>query len=241
MNMGKLGRMGVTVLFIGAVIGLTSGCVSLADYNRAMRKKDAELKASEEHRAAQARALEKANSEKIALLEKLGKVEAENKQLSGQLEGEKAARDRWVKEIGKFHGIPGVTVTDVGLEILDEVLFDPGKAELKESGKEVLDQIAERLKNLPDALIRIEGHTDTDPIEKSAHLWKTRSNFELGAYRALMVLLHFQEQEINPAQMYLCSFGEYRPKDPANKAKNRRVIIGLVKTEAKGSTTPKRK
>jgi chemotaxis protein MotB len=50
------------------------------------------------------------------------------------------------------------------INMVDRVLFDSGKAEIKPAGLKVLKEVADVLKPVRDKQIRIEGHTDNVPI-----------------------------------------------------------------------------
>jgi len=118
----------------------------------------------------------------------------------------------------------GLVVTFVA-----EVLFDPGKAELKKESFPILDKVARVLKEeVPQHHISIEGHTDNQPIRYSP--WK--SNWELSAHRALSVLHYLKKEGVSPQRMSVSGFGEYKPvasnATAEGRALNRRVEIVIV-------------
>ncbi len=120
-----------------------------------------------------------------------------------------------------------VTKNGIAIRLMNPVLFDLGKADLKTSGHPILDKIIELAKTYPNK-IRVEGHTDDLPI----HTPEFRSNWELSAIRAINVIHYFQEVgHVNPRRMYCVGYGPYKPLVPntteANRAKNRRVEIYL--------------
>jgi len=125
-----------------------------------------------------------------------------------------------------------VKMMDRGLVItfVAEVLFDSGKAQLRESSFEKLDKIADVLNTtVKDLSVGIEGHTDDVPIQRSG--WK--SNWELSSARALSVLHHLtQTNNISPVRLSATGYGEYRPvADNATsegRQKNRRVEIVIL-------------
>jgi chemotaxis protein MotB len=112
------------------------------------------------------------------------------------------------------------------------VAFGSGKAELSSAGKTVLDKLAQHLKkDYPSARFFIEGHTDTDPIQKSSFA----SNRELSMARAMAVLTYLVENcKISDEQFVVVGQGQYQPiasnASADGKAKNRRVEI-IVHTE----------
>ncbi len=125
-----------------------------------------------------------------------------------------------------------VKMMDRGLVItfVAEVLFDSGKAELRQSSFEKLDKIAGVLNTtVKDLAVGIEGHTDDVPIQRSG--WK--SNWELSSARALSVL-HYMTQTHNilPTRLSATGYGEFRPlADNAlaeGRQKNRRVEIVIL-------------
>ena len=118
----------------------------------------------------------------------------------------------------------GLVVTFVA-----EVLFDPGKADLKKESFPILDKVARVLKEeVPQHQISIEGHTDNQPIKYSP--WK--SNWELSVHRALSVLHYLEKKGVPPQRISVAGFGEYRPvasnATAEGRALNRRVEIVIV-------------
>ncbi|MBI5360533.1 MAG: OmpA family protein [Planctomycetes bacterium] len=115
----------------------------------------------------------------------------------------------------------------------EKLLFSAGDASLKTGGKAFLDQLAEEVKK-GDWFLSIEGHTDADPISRSKAKWTTGSNFELGAYRALNVLVYLRSKGVPSTKMRCVSYGEFKPIADNNTAKgkvrNRRVEILYSKT-----------
>jgi chemotaxis protein MotB len=112
------------------------------------------------------------------------------------------------------------------------VLFDPGQTTLRPQSKATLKKIANILKTETSAeIVRIEGHTDNDPIVKQKDKYK--SNWELSAARAAAVLHYLVEEcGVSPTRVYIAGFGQYQPiadnKTKTGKAKNRRVEFVIV-------------
>lgn len=73
------------------------------------------------------------------------------------------------------------------IDIKQSVLFESGQAELSTQGKAMVKEIAGVLGNYPDFHMRIEGHTDNQPIHANL---KPRfpSNWELSGARAATVV-----------------------------------------------------
>jgi len=107
-----------------------------------------------------------------------------------------------------------------------DVLFEPGKVDLRNTSLKTLDQVMSVLrKQYPSNMFRIDGYTDTDPIKKSQ--WK--DNLELSQARAASVLRYLQTKGMNPKQMYTAGFGAANPR--ATKAQSRRVEIVVILNE----------
>ncbi|GAB4237700.1 MAG: OmpA family protein [Deltaproteobacteria bacterium] len=120
------------------------------------------------------------------------------------------------------------------VNMVDSILFDSGKAEVKAGGLEVLQKVISILADVKDKAIRIEGHTDNVRIV-GALAKRYPTNWELSAARAINVARFLQEQGIDPGQLAAVAYGEYKPvadnDTPEGKAKNRRIEIILVPKE----------
>jgi chemotaxis protein MotB len=131
-----------------------------------------------------------------------------------------------------LQGTVDVSMQERGIEISieEQVLFDPGSAEIKPAARQSIIKIGKVLLQVPGKHIRIEGHTDSDPI----HTLLYSDNLDLSNGRASSVFRILKNQVgLNPKMMSSTGFGEWQPKVPnttaANKAKNRRVDIVILK------------
>lgn len=107
---------------------------------------------------------------------------------------------------------------DVVLEVSGDVLFDSGQTTIKSSAKKELDKIASQLNGKYSGhRIRIEGHTDSDPIRKNKQY---KTNEALSEARASAV------------RDYLASKGV---------ARNRFSVVGKGSSEPKGSKKESRR
>lgn len=126
-----------------------------------------------------------------------------------------------------FESIAGTSVSGrpgaIAVNVEGDVLFASGSIELRSQAKQTLDQIASVIRErYSDKLIRIEGHTDSDPIRRSE--WKT--NERLSFERANAVEAYLATRGISSDQMYSAAFG---PSDPrGTKAQSRRVEILIL-------------
>lgn len=126
-----------------------------------------------------------------------------------------------------------LTITRRGLivSLKEAGFFDSGQAQIKQSGYEMLNTIAEVMTQYNNPL-RIEGHTDNIPISTS----QFPSNWELSTARATNVLKYLLKYyDAEPEKISATGYGEFRPvtdnATPENRAKNRRVDIVLLSGE----------
>lgn len=126
-------------------------------------------------------------------------------------------------------GTVSVEFMDSGIVVRfsDQVLFDLGEAELKPEFRATLARFAEALA-VWEGEIRVEGHSDSLPI----HRPKFPSNWELSAARASTVVRFLIDRGLNPEQLSVAGYGEYRPiadnSTPEGRARNRRVDVVLL-------------
>lgn len=128
-----------------------------------------------------------------------------------------------------------VTITELKgrltVNMVDAILFDSGKADIKPEGRQVLQKVAEVIGQAEDKAIRVEGHTDNVKIG-GALARAFASNWELSAARAINVARYLQRLGVDPALLSAAAYGEYRPVSendtPEGRAKNRRIEIVLV-------------
>lgn len=116
------------------------------------------------------------------------------------------------------------------IRVNDQVLFASGKANLTKKGEEVMGKILAVLKEHKNGMVRVDGHTDTDPIKRSNY----SSNWDLSCRRAVTVVEYLTKKGGLPGER-LCAagWGEFKPvNDKAKKADNRRVEIAILKNPA---------
>ncbi len=111
----------------------------------------------------------------------------------------------------------------------DNILFDSGKAILKDDAKPILDKVAEIIiSEVPNKNVGVNGHTDNEPITYS----KWKSNWELSSARATNVLYYMEETGVSPARLSSTGYGEYRPvasnDTKEGRSMNRRVEIAIL-------------
>ena len=113
----------------------------------------------------------------------------------------------------------------VSLEIAEVVLFESARAVLQPSALPVLGRLAATLTEVGEALIAVEGHTDSRPLRGG----KFSSNWELAAARANAVTDFLLEQGFDARRLRAVSFADTRPaasnQTVDGRAANRRVQL----------------
>ena len=112
----------------------------------------------------------------------------------------------------------------IRVSLASPILFELGKAELKQEIFPLLDEIAIILKKLPNEIV-VEGHTDNLPI----HTERFPSNWELSAARAINVAKYLIKKGVSPSRVGVVGYADSRPiypnDTPEHRASNRRVEI----------------
>ncbi|MBL9078022.1 MAG: OmpA family protein [Planctomycetes bacterium] len=184
-------------------------------------------------------------AEIAGMAESQRQLAAENERLRSQVAdlSKRAADAAWIDEqkqklsslLAKYGA--GTPAADSGVELVSTpegyafrvaggVLFASGQAALTEQGKKTLADLATSLEG---RRVRVEGHTDDVPIQRSQ--WGT--NLRLSVERAMAVADFLTHTGGLPAnRVGVAGYGEFRPAvqgtdDPARQ-KNRRVEILLL-------------
>lgn len=116
-----------------------------------------------------------------------------------------------------------------------ELLFASGSAELGEAGRRELDKLADILLDVADRIpddvdwiLRIDGHTDILPINTP----RFPSNWELSTARAVAVVRYLAAQGVPERRMVAAGFGEFFPvaegTSPEALQRNRRIELKLT-------------
>lgn len=157
-------------------------------------------------------------------------AEAKQRKLDELQKQEEQLRERLSKELTDKSVEINQLRGQLSVRMLDKIVFKSGSAEILPQGMEVLDKLAEAVKDSTDT-IRVEGHTDDTPISDKLKE-KYPTNWELSAARASAVARYFETKHfINPKRLESLGFSMYRPVAPndtkENKQRNRRVEIVL--------------
>ena len=124
--------------------------------------------------------------------------------------------------------------TGVYIDIKDIILFESGKADIKNGGKDVLDKLVGLFNEFNNEIV-IEGRTDDVPSNTLFY----PTNWELSTARAVSVVRYLSETKgLSPSRLSAVGYGEYRPIVPndsvENRAQNRRVNILIIVDEESG-------
>ena len=138
--------------------------------------------------------------------------------------------DKQIKELKEQTAGSGVDVTetDGGQAILvnlpDGVTFATGSFAISPAFQATLDAVAQSLRDYPNSLIDVYGHTDT--------VGSTDSNQRLSEERARAVANYLINRGVASSRIRWQGFGERQPKvataDGVNEPLNRRVEIKIV-------------
>lgn len=184
--------------------------------------------------------------EKVLMTQRIEELQSENDNLSNKYSISEEENARLIAEKNRLEQArrsmeqrlrgTGVSVKvkegHISVVLPSSVLFNSGQTKLKKSAKKSLAKVCGVLKkDFPNETIRIEGHTDSDPIKRTKQVYK--SNWELSSARAATVLHYLVEKcHLNPKKLYLAGFGKYQPvasnKNKSGKRKNRRVEIVVL-------------
>lgn len=138
--------------------------------------------------------------------------------------------DKQIKELREQTAGSGIDVseTDGGQAILvnlpDGVTFATGSYSISPTFQSTLDSVAQSLRDYPNSLVDVYGHTDT--------VGTTASNQRLSEERARAVTNYLVNRGVSSSRIRWQGFGETQLKvatgDGVNEALNRRVEIKIV-------------
>jgi flagellar motor protein MotB len=136
-----------------------------------------------------------------------------------------------VTPIGGLETTSDPSAGTVTVNLPGDIFFNSGEATIRTPAQDSLKKVAATLKKdraYAGKPIRVEGHTDSDPIRKS----KWKSNQELSEARAKAVKDYLGKQGIDPKLISAVGHGADMPKG-ADKSRNRRVeVVVLVDATA---------
>lgn len=152
--------------------------------------------------------------------------------------------EKTVNDEAKAGGIDGVEAiqTERGLIIRfnDDFLFKEGSATLSQAAKIKMDKVGAIIgKKFVLHYMKVEGYTDNQPIQSAVF----PSNWELSSARASAIIRYLITRfSFMPSLFSAVGYAETRPiaknDTPANRAKNRRVEILILKNKFKAQESP---
>ena len=162
-------------------------------------------------------------------------AEAEVKQQEmNELKAVQKGIDKYIEE-NRLSSSFKTDLTEKGLKvtILENVLFDSGKADVKLESLSIAKEMSNLLVSASPREITVSGHTDNVPMTSGRY----ENNNVLSMYRALEVADYIRSKtDINPANIKSSGRGEYVPiasNDTAEgRARNRRVEIKIYNSYA---------
>ena len=210
----------VAVLVLG-IAGLGAGCQNkLADENKALWEQNRELQARYNELSSQP----KADPNQVnALQGEIAQRDAKIAELEAQLRepqpGQQADPQLAGIETSFDNATGNMTVTIPG-----DVLFDSGRATLKESSKSTLNKIAAAIKkDYAGKHVFVDGHTDPDPIAKTKGMWQ--DNLDLSAERARVVAKYLTGQGLEQKNVDTRAFGSTKPKQTKDASRRVEIVV----------------
>jgi chemotaxis protein MotB len=179
--------------------------------------------------------MSKSDREKADLIERLAKM---NKTLEDLQRAQEAAEKRakaFRDLVAKFKAMVDAGKLQVevrnGLMIVklpDNILFDPGKTDLKKEGQDAIVQVTNILNGIEGRKFQVAGHTDNKPIKSG----KFRDNWELSAQRALTVTDLMIKTGMDARRLSAAGYADVLPvatnESDDGRRQNRRIEIVLV-------------
>jgi len=222
MTMHTATRLLTVLVAIAGSIGLGGCSDKLKEENTKLWKENTDLR---DQLDAERQRADSADASRDELLARIGELEA---QLAGGATTPTAGANTGFDNIGGIEVEQG-RGGEITVRVPGDVLFASGKVDLKASAKTTLAQVARVLKSdYAGKDVRVEGHTDSDPIRKS----KWKDNLELSSQRAMAVARYLASQGVDDERLAAVGRGEHHPRasnsSAAGKAQNRRVEIIVV-------------
>lgn len=225
------------VVFAAAVAA--GGCVSKGEYEKLEADKGQEIAALQKQRDELQEQVLGLHSQRLKLEQqqadsrkRIDALEQQKAQLQTASQQKLSQYDSLVKNLTEEVKKGELQVRQykdmLTVDVAEQLFFDSGRADLKDTGKSVLKKVGEALKGYEDKVIRVVGHTDNVPIKTKVF----PSNWELSVARATTVVRYLQETGMPPERMVASGRAEYQPiasnDDPEGRRKNRRIEITLI-------------
>lgn len=247
MNKGLTQYGAAGLLFIVATAGLTSGCASKKYVRTQVNSSANEISAKMDQKDSQLQNGIDANSSQISELsgvtrdhtQKINTLDSGLKATDGKatqaMNIGQSAQSAADVAAGHVNRLDGEFQNRNNYTLVGEynILFGFGSSVLAKDAGSELDQIAQTVKASSNAILVLEGRTDStgDPTY----------NVQLGEKRLDAVIRYLVvEQGVPMQQIYKMSFGEAKPvadnKTAEGRAQNRAVVVRVMEPNLKGQT-----
>jgi len=243
----------LVAVFIGALLPAAACGVKeelynakVAELDKTRAELDAQRKAADEARkkaTAEQDRLDKENQALKFRLKELGQkadttsadLEAARKRMEELRKAQEQAEKRAAQfraMVAKFKSMIDAGQLEVEIrnglilvKLPDNILFDPGKTDLKPAGKEAIAKVTTILAGIEGRKFQVTGHTDNVPIKHG----KFASNWELSAQRAVEVVKFMGQNGMDPKRLSAAGYADQLPvagnDTDAGRKKNRRIEI----------------
>lgn len=221
-------------LALGGVLAVGTACISQNDFNRLQIENDRLATLAETRRIE----LERAQAELLK-----AKVVADTHEETADIYKdwvnrlESQVTDMRLTDV-TVHSDPTTGTSQINLA--NTILFDSGSIEIKPNGLTALSELATTLKEAP-GILRIEGHTDSQPVKSATVKQHSKDNWQLSVNRSLAVLRHLLGQGVPPEKLSVVGYGQHHPLEtngPKGNRVNRRVEILFVPGRKPAEETP---
>ena len=237
-------RLHVASLALAAAF-IAAGCVTKGDYEKLETDKNGEIATLKKDKAALEQQQTSLEQQQAESKKQIDALEQEKAKLQTTSQQDKSQYDSLVKNLTEEVKKGELQVRQykdmLTVDVAEQLFFDSGRADLKDTGKAVLKKVGEALKGYEDKVIRVVGHTDNVPIKTKVF----PSNWELSVARATTVVRYLQETGIPPERMVASGRAEYQPvaeNDTADgRKKNRRIEITLIDKNLVQEAAPEKK
>lgn len=253
-----MNKISTIALVVGLGLGLAgSGCITKKEHLAKVGELESKLSATEQARAKLAEQLAQLERESADMKQRIaglsgdiGKAESDKAALNADLAAMKrsledlkraqAAAEKRTKAfrdlVAKFKAMvdAGKLAVEIrnGLMLVklpDNILFDPGKTDLKKEGQEAIGQVTKILVGVEGRKFQVAGHTDNQPLGRGA---RYKDNWELSTARALTVVDLMIKDGMGANRLSAAGYADVLPVDSnaseEGRKKNRRIEIVLV-------------
>lgn len=195
---------------------LTSRHVAIAEELARLKRREEAIRRAEVERQQVVLEARERDARKAQLEAETERREADSaRERADEAQARAGELDERVREMEARETRRGLMLT------LSEVLFDVGRANLKESGQRAVGQLAAFLQDYPERQVLVEGHTDNSGSD--------RLNLELSRRRAEAVKAALMEEGIAGNRVRTEGLGSAYPvaenNTTAGRQQNRRVEI----------------